>query len=995
VADPPNVFTIPAGAPFVDALAAGILEREGDDPARLCRAVVFLPTRRACRALRDAFLRAGGGRALLLPAIKPLGDVDEDGMGAPEAFAAASTDGDADLPPAIAPMRRLLLLARLVQQRAAAAGGADDALASALGGDPATALLLAEALAALLDSVALEDLSLDALDKLVPEALAEHWQKTLDFLVILREHWPRILAEEGRIDGAARRVAALRSLAAAWKRQPPSASVYAAGSTGSIPAAAELMVVIARLPRGAVILPGLDQRSDAEAWSEILNSPTHPQYGLGVLLNRLQVDRREVRPWPAAGPGNAARAHLLAEALAPAGATDHWQGLTRFPDAAFAGLTRVDCPGPQEEAGAIALCLREALETPGRTAALVTPDRQLARRVASELKRWNIGVDDSAGMPLDQTPPGAFLRLVAQALIEDLAPVPLLAMAKHPLCHGGMARRAWLKLARRLERRALRGPRPAPGFAGIRAALVGRDDELLAWLGRLERAVQPLASLLAGPAISLPELLAAHVRVTEELATGDDGHCRLWTGDAGDALHAFTGELLDSAPVHFTLAGRHWPALLARLMAGRAVRPRFGLQPRLFIWGLLEARLQSADRLVLGGLNEGAWPPEIEEDPWLSRPMRRAFGLPPQERRIGQVAHDFAQCAAASEAVFTRARKVAGVPTVPARWLLRLDAMLAADERWSRDGRAPYLHWQRELDRPAQVEPAPPPAPMPPVASRPRRLSVTEIETWIRDPYAIFARHVLALRPLDPLDEDPSAMDLGTAVHQALDRFIAAFPHALPDDALARLLAIGRDSFAALPERPAIGAFWWPRFERMAHWFVHEFEPDRRAAGYAALATEIRGVLRLPGPHGEFELVAKADRIDRMNDGALAILDYKTGALPSAKAVEMGLAPQLPLEAAMALAGGFAGIAAAKVGELGFVQLTGRDPPGDVKLLTKVNAAELGRMAREGLERLIAVYDRPSTAYRSRPRPLAVARPGDYDHLARVKEWGAASAAEE
>jgi ATP-dependent helicase/nuclease subunit B len=375
--------------------------------------------------------------------------------------------------------------------------------------------------------------------------------------------------------------------------------------------------------------------------------------------------------------------------------------------------------------------------------------------------------------------------------------------------------------------------------------------------------------------------------------------------------------------------------------------------------------------------------------------MRRAFGLPPQERRIGQVAHDFAQAAAAAEAVLTRANKAAGAPTVPARWLLRLDAMLAADPRWSREGQASYLHWQRELDRPPSVLPAPPPAPAPPVAARPRRLSVTEIETWIRDPYAIFARHVLALRPLDPLDADPTAMDLGIAVHRALDRFIAAHPHALPRDALARLLAIGRDCFAALPQRPAIDAFWWPRFERLAHWFVHEFEAGRRSEGYVTLATEVRGSIRLPGPAGEFELVAKADRIDRMAGGPLAILDYKTGSLPTVQAVERGLSPQLPLEAAMAAAGGFKDIAPSPVGELGFVRLTGHDPPGEWKPLGKINAAELGRRAVAGLERLVAAYDHPSTAYRSRPRPAAILRPGDYDHLARVKEWGAASAAEE
>ncbi len=1001
------LFTIPSNKPFVDALAAGILsgawEAEGgaqefaaqDQAARaldLARIVVLLPTRRAERALAEAFLRFSSGRPMLLPRMIPIGDLDEEELdftpaGEMEGNLDALT-GDREIPPAIPELRRQLLLTRLIlaleTRGEAPARGTDQAAR------------LARELARLLDQVQTERLDFSRLAELVPGDFAAHWQITLDFLRIVSERWPEILAAEGCLDPAARRNRVIEAQAAAWRRSPPAAPVIAAGTTGSLPATADLIAVVANLPRGAVVLPGLDREMDEESWAIL--PPTHPQHGLERLLKRLDVRRAEVREWDSPGVASVSpeRVRLISEALRPAPTTDGWADLPAPGRRATAGLRRIDCASPREEAGAIAMLLREALEVKGKRAALVTPDRGLARRVAAELKRWNIEIDDSAGVPLARTAPGVYLRLTAELVAGGVEPISLLATCKHPLAAAGMKPAAFRAGTRSFERRLLRGPRPAPGLEGLAAALdaaLAEDKEmpgrqkaaLLDWFDRLRRGAQTFAEMMTGGEFLLADLLGAHLGFAEALAASDDtsGGERLWRREAGEAAAEFFSDLLEAAADSPPVKGSEYPRLLESLMAGRVVRPRYGSHPRLFIWGPLEARLQNADLVILGGLNEGTWPPSARADPWMSRPMRERFGLPLPERRIGLAAHDFIQAFAAREVVLTRSTRVEGIPTVPSRWLLRLENLLPEGREIA--GASDYLHWFLRLDEPPASQPSDPPEPRPPVEARPRRLSVTQVETWIRDPYAIYARAVLALKPMDPVDADPGAAERGAFIHEALDRFVREHPRGLPGDAEERLLAIGREVFGAALARPGVRAFWWPRFEKIARWFI-DLERQRRGAGISALATEADGRLELAGGAGKFILTARADRIDRFLDGGLSIMDYKTGAPPSGRQVTRGQAPQLPLEAAIAMAGGFERVAGTDVAELVYAHLTGGDPPGRLKTV-EGDPAALAVAAREGLEKLILAFDDPATPYLSRPRPAFPSRFGDYDHLARVKEW--------
>jgi ATP-dependent helicase/nuclease subunit B len=970
-----RLCSIAPNLPFLDTLAGRWLAAHAEPS----RGMLLLPTRRAARALAEAFLRATGGRPLLLPRITALGALDE----APLELA-----GALDLPPAIEPMHRLAELSRLVLALPAEDGGA---------GTADRAWMLAGELAALMDEAERAELDLPAaLAGAADAAHAEHWRITLRFLDIVTRAWPAWLAEVGMMNPAARAVALLRAQARAWEERPPADPVWIAGTTAAIPAVAALLRAVAWSPNGLVVLPGLDADLPEDAWEALDDS--HPQAAQRHLLAGLGATRADVVAWDAPPAAPVGRVDALRRALLPAAALGAWRAPAATPD--LTGLRRLAPADAQEEAVAIAMLLRDALEIPGHRAALVTPDRALAGRVAAELLRWDVVADDSAGERLGDTPPAVFLRLLARAVEARLAPLALLALLKHPLAAAGLSPAACRAATRELERAALRGPRPPPGLTGLRERLddaAHAPDAARRLLDRLEAAIGPALRVAASVEAAPADALAALIASAEALAATDTepGPARLWAHEEGEALAALLAEALDALPRLPDQPPSALPGLLDALLEGAVARSRRALRgrdataehPRVFIWGLLEARLQTVDVIVLGGLAEGVWPPATDPGPWLSRPMRKAAGLPSPEERVGLAAHDFVAAAcAAPVAVLSCPRRRDGAPAVPSRWLTRLDAMLA--------GRAltppahPATAWARALDLPARVMPAARPRPRPPLGLRPRRLSVTEIETLLADPFAIYARHVLRLRPLDPLEQETDAIDYGSLVHRALEIFLRDHGATWPANADLTLRAAMEQALAQARVRPALAEWWLPRLYRIADW-VAEHERDRRAAAAPErIVPELLGAWAVPGR--DFVLRGRADRIERYAGGRLAILDYKTGAPPSRKEVEAGFAPQLPLEAAMAEAGGFGADLVGRVTELTYWHLTGGFVPGEARTLFNADAtriAEAVRAAEAGLRELIAKFDDPTTPYLSVPHPGRAPRFSDYAQLARRSEW--------
>jgi ATP-dependent helicase/nuclease subunit B len=1029
----PRIYTVPAGRPFLteltQALLAGNLPVPGGarpGPFELSDVTLFLPTRRATRSLQEAFLRASSGAALLLPTIKPIFGAAEELNVSESIDDIARGEGRA-----IGEIERQLALAMLVlrwseaEHRDNSSETDIELYAPAAARTAAQAANLARELARLMDSMEIEDVDFGRMRTLVPDALAAHWERTLDFLQIVTEYWPAHLREHALISKLQQDKQQVLAQAKRLLERPPCAPVIVAGVMSSVPAVTALLEAVAYLPNGALVLPGLDQSLDEESWQTIVPAhPEHPQYGLKKLLNALDVRREDVLPLPGAGlsPQQKARAALVSQAMRPARTTEHWhrftaRARTKEIGEALAGIVILDAANAEDEAEAVALILREAAEEPGRTAALVSPDRVLARRVAARLATWNLHVENSGGQPLTKTTPGAFLELIIDTVATRFEPVALMALLKHPLCRLGLPAVDLHRGRRTLELAAFRAPYFGQGMKAVTAALERAGADMRAgkrrhaavrrlrpedWaagqelMHRVSKAFQQIEEMFASPTpASLRTLVAAHIAAAEALSDTEnnaDGSL-LWRDEAGEAATKFLATLLDKDTPAPNMRAGEYPDFYRSLARDVNVSHRAPGHPRISIWEPYESRLQHPDVVILGGLNDGIWPQTADCGPWLNRPMRQALGLPPPEERVGDAAHIFTSLLGAPRVYLTRAAKVDGVPTVPSRWLLRLQALLAGVRQTAEAG-TPWLAWAQA--RNALAGPARPvraPEPRPPLRLRPRQLSVTTIEKWIANPYAIFADRILGLHPLPALGRPPDAALRGQIIHDALGRFATRFPDRLPADTCAELVACAEEALAELTGSPRVAAFWAPRFARFAAWFA-ETEPARRAGLSRSLA-ELEGAIVLAGPAGPFTLKARADRID-VGERGLIITDYKTGASLKdlAARAEKGMAPQLPLEAAIAVEGGFAGVAASGVSELRYISTSGGEPPGLEYPLNTNDVAALARQARDGLSRLIAAFDEEATPYRALRRLRFVYRFDDYAHLARVAEWSAETAEE-
>ncbi|MBZ9676655.1 double-strand break repair protein AddB [Mesorhizobium sp. ES1-1] len=1028
-----RVFSIPPGAPFLPTLAEALLAgrlvpgfRFEGDPLALADVTIYVPTRRAARALRGVFVDSlkarGGSGSAILPVIRPLGEFDED-----EAAFDVEPSAAIDLAPPIAAIERLLLLTPLVRawkRRLPAHVAALFSEEIVIPASTADAIWLARDLARLMDDIETEGSDWARLKDVVTGNLAEWWQVTLEFLDIVTNAWPQFLEESGQSDPAAHRNALIRAEAARLRRDLPAGPVIAAGSTGSIPATAELLAAIARLPDGAVVLPGLDRTLD-EASFQAIAAPGarpavlgHPQYGLARLLGKIGVPRGDVEEIAVPEPRLALRAAMIGEALRPAETTELWAEtragfLAPEIARAFADVTLIEAASERDEAVAIAVALKQAVEAPGQTAALVTGDRALARRVCVELKRFGVIADDSGGTPLANSPAAGLLRLLLEAVFRPGDPVGLLALLKHPLLHLGLERAEVRHAAELVELVALRGGTGRPDIASLpdlfEARLAGLDDggRPPFWLsrltvrtignardvlGRLTQALAPLTTFRDEAEAALSALARSSVTALENLGrTADGGLAGLYAGDAGEKLaELLRGLIAASAPL--SLAASEWPDVMAALIAPETVKPAQGSDRNIAIWGALEARLQTVDTLVIGGLNEGVWPRKPESDRFMSRLMKSGIDLEPPERRIGLAAHDFQMAMGAGKVVLARSVRAGDAPAVPSRWLQRLVTFIGSDQAAAPRRRGDQLlAWARALDAGPRQDFAPRPRPKPPLSVRPTHFSVTEIETLRRDPYAIYARRILGLMPLDPVIRDPGAAERGTLFHAVLHRFSGHSPDPRAPDALAGLIAAGRACFAEAGLPADVEAIWWPRFEKLAANII-EWERTRADAVMSRHAEERAGKT-LVGRSG-VTLSGYADRVDLLAGGMADILDYKTGSSPSKAQAHTLLAPQLALEGALLRRGAFRDLGAREPSQLAFIRLK---PNGEVfeESILEHNrqprtAADLAEEAWARLEKLLIHYADPETGYLSRALPFREGETdGAYDHLARVLEWSA------
>lgn len=994
----PAVYTIAPHIAFVDALALGLMARTGGDRLALAATHILLPTRRAVRTLTDAFVRHSGG-GLLLPRMTPVGDLGDDAF---DRFAS----GAAPVPTSVPALQRRLELARLV--RAMPAG-------REAGRSAVEAMRLGDALGAALDALLAAEVAPERLKTVLDDTdLALHWQATLAFLDLVITHWPAARDAAGGSDGGTRTSALIDALLIRWDTAPPQKLVVAAGVTGTSPALGRLLAGVLKLPQGLVVLPGLDTdmtEAGEARWAAIQcraadpempgrDSEEHPQHALKALLAHLRLERADVQDWGVVTEfdGPADRTPRIHAAMAPADAADGWHSNIGDSMAGFAGVRAIEAATPAEEAQVIALALRQSLETPGKRAALVTPDRALARRVAAHCRRWGLNIDDSAGSPLRLNPPGTLVLALVEAMAQGFAPVALLAVLKHPLVAAGDGRAVWLSQVRRLDR-ALRGVRPPPGLDMVGEAVdaaVGRqqdrlqrgnadaqtlaaaaavDAELLAWWQAASTALEPLAVLADRRGTLTLSKLAAAVRETGSALAGEG----LWSGVAGRALAQLVDHLEVGGSIFGDFERDEAPALMSALLDA-AIRPAWGGHPRIAILGPLEAQLQRADLMILGGLNEGSWPGRPAPDPWLAPAIRTRLGLPGLARDIGLAAHDFASALAAPQVLLTRSRRDTTAPLVPSRFWLRLQAFtggLTSDTA--------LLNLARRIDGHGQPAPVSPPRPAPPAAHRPQKLFVTDVDILINNPFAYYAKAMLKLRAMDPLDQDPTAATRGTRIHDVMERWIGS-----GGGSLERLQQI---SEAMLLEEgkqfPLLRALWAPRARRALSW-AGEQVLAREVLGWQPLAAEASGRLTLPNG---ILVEGRADRVDRDAQGRLAIIDYKTGKAPTPTKVRIFAANQLSLLMAMAQAGQLqtraGGVPRGLAHSIQYWEMGGGKTPGKMvdanKTTPPVDIADHVAAVLEYVANITSELLQGAAPFRADCQSNLSW--SDYNHLARVAEW--------
>ncbi|WP_394691348.1 double-strand break repair protein AddB [Hoeflea sp.] len=1050
----PHIVTIPPGAPFLSVLAeriygGGLIEGlayRAEDPLSLARATVFVPTRRAARALRSELTDRIGVGSAILPSIRPLGETDDDA-----GFFDSADPATLTLDPAIPQTAATLRLADLVLAWKKAL---PRTVLDHLGGaplvapaNPADAIWLGRSLFDLIQAIETEECDFAGLDQVVSEDLQQWWQLTREFLAIAREYWPALLTEISRSSPAGHHNAMIdvftRTLTSGDRDHP----VIVAGSTGTRPSTARLIAAIAHLPKGAVVLPGLDHVMRLSHWQDLAKAASivsppdasisfnpaarsHPQYGLLRLVESCGVDILSLGDIPEIarldGSMTVRRAAVSA-ALLPADATEAWGEAGFLPDAtalrqAFEPVSLIEAANEREEAAALAAAMRQALEPrPGSAepvVALVTPDRNLARRVVVELQRYGIEANDSGGIPLMSSPQGGLVRLAVQVAFAPGDAVAIAALIKHPLARFGLNQKSAGRLAGIVERIALRG---GSGEADIDQleTLVSQRSELRKkrhaplWLARISdveagqaqdfaarisAAMSPLTSILVeakgdkfSNLVGIGSLAGLTAEVLEKICADETGSLEaLWGDEAGEDLSKLLLETRDSGSA-LAITGHEWIGALDALISGRMVKPRAGGHPRAFIWGALEARLQHVDTILLGALNEGVWPQTGQEDPFLSRSMKAAMGLEPPERRIGQAAHDFQMAMGAPHVVLSRANRSGKAPTVASRWLQRLLAVAgtetAAALRRRGDGMLDHVG---SLDQAMPVSPAVRPEPKPPSDTQPESYSFSEVATLRRDPYAIYARRILRLDPLEPFLADPGPRERGTLYHAILEQFIAKnAPGGRTLEAL-REIAAAHFLEAELPDATAL--IWQSRFDKAAD-AIADWEAGV-AGEHGRSVVEARASLEMP--LAGIRLTGMADRIDLRADGTAWIIDYKTGGTPSRKQARTLLDPQLALEAHALRQGGFADLGALPASALLYLRLTGKQPfaervdsdpvkPGRDEFL---GPDDLAQKAADELTRLVTLLRSGKRGFLSRAIPKSVRDfAGDYDHLARVAEW--------
>jgi ATP-dependent helicase/nuclease subunit B len=1009
----PTVFNIPAGVSFFDCLAQGIIQHYNNQPELFSKITIFLPSKQNIKTLKESFFKINHGKILLLPKIRSLGDMLDNEM---------SLLPDIETSPyAILSQKKVinyksrhLALTRFILETFKSTKNANISYQEGFS--------LAATLLELLDSLQLEQISPTILKEIKIDGYIENWQKNLDIINSVTELWTNYLVSHNYCDPIIHRNAIFNYLSHYWLNNPSNAPVIIAGSIDSTPASAHFIKSIGCLEKGCIVLSGLDTGLTEKDIHNL--NPNHPQYELYKLIHYFGNDVASIENWTSTDKfltnRHKQRQKLCHEIMRSSETTESWINIAeRLSNhdisQAIQDINIIHAPNERKEASAIALIIREAMETPNKSIALVTPNRLLVQRVKAILTRWNIIPNDSAGIALSSLPQGIYFKLLCDVLESNFAPIQLLSFLKHPFSNAGFAKGDFKTQVYRLEKQILRGVAPSNGLQGYRQALKLKIELLknksdidaekskhlhlsLSLIDFLERLFSPIIAL--DDYCTMTDFTETFINLINQCACTDTQNATelFWSDDAGQCANDLLSSFIDISDSLGFLPKQAIYNHIKEFSAKTSIHKNFGYDKNVFIWGTSEARLQQADIMILAGLTEGSWPVSPQANIWLSRPMQEQLGLTTPERHIGLSAHEFVQAICSSKIFLTYSAESNGSPNIPSRWIISLENIIqgvfTSTDILKNLYNTPYLSWLEQLDNTDIIPiPAKRPMPKPPINLRPKAISVTDAEKWLRDPYTIYCKHILNLKKLNGIDEELNASEKGTIIHKLFNDFTIATQtgfHGSPEQIMNNIV---NNLLESLKQRPLLYIFWGNRLHYICTQFV-EFEIERRKK-LTPILSEIDGKISFQTTQGDFTIKARCDRIDLTQDNQAIIVDYKTSSssAPSYEQMKIGLAPQLPLQAIILEQGGFGKPYQSCAAHYIIVNET-KNPPFEIKEMKSKQSLSSDKPFNalihdifEDFKIWVEKYNDINTAYISRRLPQFLKYEGDYDHLARVKEW--------
>jgi len=939
-----NLFSIAPVHPFNHTLAEFILG-QGFSEQEIANSIVLLPTRRACRDFLKAFAQTNTKQAFFCPQVLSLGDSNED-----EIYFATSDIVKQDI---VSNLQLQFILTRLVQQKN--------------NSNLSEAFYLAQDLAHLISQTETALLSFDDLKNIKAANYAEHWGQILDFLKIVTHFLPEILKETGKITPALARAENILNATKFYSHKAQlGTKIIIAGSTGSLPPTRKLIKTLAEFENTYIILPGLDFNLSEADFNDV--TPTHPQFGMKDLLDDLKAKPwqvKEITPSKNSLTPNS-RLDLISKTMLPSSSIKTWEGV-KLPTDCTAGITSLTLNNVEEEALAISLIIKKSCFEK-KTVALVTPDRNLAKRVSVKLKKFGILADDSSGTPFDKTPLGRLICAVADCVTKNFSALSLVTLLNSAYITFGLERKQYLETLTKFEKFVLRKIHLYNGLDDLKNKLVQLNldatlqSELVSFIDKLLKALEPLK--YSSQTLKAKQWWQNLLTSLHNL--GADAH--LTTDNSLAELNQEINEHADLLP---DLTISDFSKILPLIMNFFSVRPPMHENASVIILGQIEARLLDVDTVILGSLNDGTFPKNTVISPWMSETMRVEFGLPPSTRKIGLAAHDFTQALGKCEVFLTRALKDGGTPTNASRFILRLEALLSSASLKLEDSQTWYnlvKHYTsvKELTPPKRAEANPPLD-----ARQFKNFYVTKIERLLHSPYDFYAENILKLRPLDELEKLPELSDFGNFVHEGIAKYINK-----GGGSSEQLLQMIESEFTKSQIPLDIQHFWITSLKRIAQFVADDYNSKKHL--YTQHLLEQVGEAKLDG----FNIAAKADRIDKLQDGSVTIIDYKTGAVPKNSDVSSGWNPQLTLEAIICEAGGFVGINHSKVSEIAYYKLGGQSGGKITRIdLTKGDILE---NTRHRIAQLLHEFCDKPTPFIARHLSEYSLKYSNYEHLARI-----------